>query len=80
MLAAVWKSLGNALKAGLIAALVWSCGFGAVLWFFSKPTIPYWNFIRVLLPYSLAFFGAAALIFEALTRWIEAGPRTFGTE
>lgn len=74
------KGLWKAIKAGVIAAVVWTCAFSAVLWFFSKPTIPYFNFIQILAPYSLAFFGTAAIVFEGLTHWIEADSMKFERE
>ncbi|WP_141730781.1 hypothetical protein [Oligoflexus tunisiensis] len=72
MFEAALKSFWNAIKSGVIAALVWTCVFSAILWFFSKPTIPYLNFVSTLAPYALAFFGTAALVFEGLTQWIAA--------
>ena len=74
------KGLWNAIKSGVIAALIWTCIFSGVLWFFSKPTIPYFNFFQILAPYSLAFFGSAAVVFECLTQWIESEPMTFEKE
>ncbi len=72
MFKAAGKGLWNAIKSGVIAAVIWTCAFSAILWFFSKPTIPYFNFVQTLAPYSLAFFGTAALVFECLTQWIAA--------
>ncbi|HET9237348.1 MAG TPA: hypothetical protein VFO10_08865 [Oligoflexus sp.] len=80
MFAAARKSLWNAVKAGLMAATLWTCVFSAILWFFSKPTIPYLNFVQILAPYALAFFGTAALVFECLTQWIAADAIKFGRD
>ena len=74
------KGLWNALKSGVLAAAIWTCTFSAVLWFFSKPTIPYFNFVQILAPYSLAFFGTAALVFESLTQWMAADAIKYGRE
>lgn len=70
MFEAISKSIWNAIKSGVMAAAIWTFVFSAILWFFSKPAIPYFNFIQILAPYSLAFFGTAALVFECLTQWI----------
>jgi hypothetical protein len=70
MFEASLKSVWNAIKSGVIAALIWTCVFSAILWFFSKPTIPYLNFVSILAPYAMAFFGTAALVVEALNQWI----------
>ncbi|HYX36592.1 MAG TPA: hypothetical protein VE954_26075 [Oligoflexus sp.] len=72
MFEAIAKGLWKAIKSGIMAAVVWTCVFSAILWFFSKPTIPYFNFVSILAPYSLTLFGTAALVFECLTQWIEA--------
>jgi len=80
MFDATLKSLWNAIKSGVIAAMIWTCVFSGVLWFFSKPTIPYFNFFQILAPYSLAFFGSAAIVFECLTQWIESDSMIFEEE
>lgn len=80
MFEAVRKSLWNVIKSGLMAAGLWTCVFSAILWFFSKPTIPYFNFVQILAPYALAFFGTAALVFEVLTQWIGADTMKYGRE
>jgi ABC-type multidrug transport system permease subunit len=80
MFAATCRILWNAIKAGVTAAVIWTCGFSAILWFFSKPSIPYGNFVQILTPYSLAFFGMAALVFEALTQWMAADTMKYERE
>ncbi len=71
MLDSILKGFYRALKSGLITALVWTCLFSAVLWFFSNPSIPYFNFVKVIGPYSLGLFGLGSLIFESLILWLE---------
>ncbi len=74
MLQSIWEGFCRALKASLISSIAWTVLFGAILWFFSKPSIPYVNFLETLAPYSFAFFGAASILFELLLACLEEQP------